>query len=115
MITVTLQWPDPKLNPNKRLHWAPKAKATKAARERAFWLTTEQLRGKQPVFQTQIMIDVEFYPPDRRKRDRTNCEAMMKAYFDGMADALKVNDIRFSPRYTMRDPVPGGKITVNIN
>ena len=36
----------------------------------------------------------------------------MKPYFDGIADALKVNDSRFLPSYLFGEPVAGGKVVV---
>ena len=51
-----------------------------------------------------IRISVTFYPPDRRG-DRLNYPIRMKAYWDGIADALGVNDRRFLPVYHFAEPV----------
>jgi crossover junction endodeoxyribonuclease RusA len=61
-----------------------------------------------------IRLLVTFCPPDKRHRDRTNCEASMKSAFDGIADALGVNDRRFEPTYRWGEPVAGGAVTVEI-
>ena len=59
-----------------------------------------------------IRIGITFYPPDRRG-DRVNFPARVKPYFDGIADALKINDSRFLPSYHFAEPVKGGgKIVV---
>jgi crossover junction endodeoxyribonuclease RusA len=38
----------------------------------------------------------------------------MKPYYDGIADALKVNDSRFLPTYHYAEPVEHGRIVVSI-
>lgn len=47
-----------------------------------------------------IPINVFFYPPDNRRRDADNLVSSLKAVFDGIADALGVNDARFRQQYT---------------
>jgi crossover junction endodeoxyribonuclease RusA len=59
-------------------------------------------------------MTVTFHPPDNRRRDRTNMEASMKAGFDGMADAMGVDDNRFAPTYRKGEIVKGGKVVVTI-
>ena len=58
-----------------------------------------------------IRIIVTFYPASRRG-DRVNFPNRMKPYFDGIADALRVNDSRFLPSYLFAEPVKGGRVTV---
>jgi crossover junction endodeoxyribonuclease RusA len=53
-----------------------------------------------------IEIRVEFYPPNKRG-DRINFPNRMKPYFDGIADALRVNDSRFLPTYVFGEPGAG--------
>lgn len=60
-----------------------------------------------------IRVIVTFYPPNRRG-DRVNFPNRMKPYFDGMADALKVNDSRFLPTYYFAEPVAGGRVVVVV-
>ncbi len=50
-----------------------------------------------------IIVRIRFYPPDKRG-DRINFPIRMKPYFDGIADALKVNDTRFLPIFEFYDP-----------
>lgn len=58
-----------------------------------------------------IRVIVTFYPPDRRG-DRVNFANRMKPYFDGIADALKVNDSRFLPAYHFAEPVKDARVVV---
>jgi crossover junction endodeoxyribonuclease RusA len=60
-----------------------------------------------------IRVSVTFYPPDRRG-DRVNYPNRMKAYFDGIADALKVNDRRFLPTYHFAEPVSNARVVIVI-
>ncbi len=60
-----------------------------------------------------IVVSVAFYPPDRRG-DRINFPNRMKPYFDGIADALKVNDNRFLPRFLFCQPEKPGRVEVRI-
>lgn len=115
MIQIELPWPDRALWPNSyRPHWAVKAKATKAARDMAWGFTLEQLKGRQRPSNAAHLI-WEFYPKTKRVPDRTNCIISTKAWEDGIADALGVNDRFFEATYLMREPVKGGKVVVTIS
>lgn len=50
-----------------------------------------------------IRVSATFYPPNRRG-DRINFPNRMKAYWDGIAEALGVNDSRFVPAYHFAEP-----------
>lgn len=94
MIELVLGWPPKELSPNARLHWAQLARAKKKYREACWATTLEQQPG--PVPSGQLVLELEFFPPNRRTHDRDNLTARMKAGLDGMADALKIDDSRFS-------------------
>ena len=61
-----------------------------------------------------IRVIVAFYPPDNRG-DRINFPNRMKPYFDGIADALKVNDKRFLPVFQFGEPEKPGKVVILID
>lgn len=113
-VIVTLPWPPSILSPNARPHWAALAKARKAYRAECM-VVARNAGVYDPSPEGPILMDVWFYPPDRRGRDRTNCEASLKAAFDGLADAMGVNDIRFAPQYFMGPPVKGGAVEIIIS
>lgn len=101
---IILAWPDKVLNPNWKGHWTIKAKATKAARTAAGWETKaskDKVDGDGAIY-----LHVYFFPPDNRRRDGTNMLASLKAAFDGIADALGVNDIRFHVAYEVCGKMP---------
>tara|TARA_Y100000310_G_scaffold338756_1_gene429349 strand:- start:387 stop:758 length:372 start_codon:yes stop_codon:yes gene_type:complete len=63
------------------------------------------------------VIALTVYPKPRGPApDKDNTIAACKAYFDGIADALKVNDRRFdAPHVTISEQrVQGGRITFHI-
>jgi crossover junction endodeoxyribonuclease RusA len=108
VASIKLPWPAKELSPNyrSRSHW-PKTKAIAAARLAAWILTLEaKAEGK--------LISFTFHPPDNRHRDGDNMIASAKAYQDGIAQALKVDDKHFRPSYIFADPVPGGLIEARI-
>ena len=83
-------------------------------REWARLATLEALGGTpDEIGLGDIRVIVTFYPPNRRG-DRVNFPNRMKPYFDGIADALKVNDSRFLPQYQFAEPVKDGKVVVVI-
>lgn len=93
MNAIKLPFPARELQPNARVHYLTKSRFTKMARHDAFWATKDsgiKIKGSGEIFITLI-----FRPPNNRPRDRDNLMAACKAYADGIADALKVNDSRF--------------------
>lgn len=70
----------------------------------------DMVEGDGPIY-----LHVYFYPPDDRRRDSTNMLASMKAAFDGIADGLGVNDIRFHVTYEVcRKLPPHGAVKIVI-
>ena len=110
--SVRLTWPDRASHPNSRGHWSKRAKANKAMREAAYYLTLgAKLKAPE---NGDISVVLTFYPPDRRQRDRDNLLSNCKAYLDGIADALGVNDSRFIPTIRMADET-GGYVLAEIH
>jgi crossover junction endodeoxyribonuclease RusA len=92
-MTITLPLPSKGLSPNARLNWRAKHRLTKAARARARLTTLAHTatHGK-PTTERPLNYRVQFYWPDARKRDDDNAIAALKAYRDGIADALNIDD-----------------------
>ncbi len=118
MSVVELPWPDKRLSPNARQHWAVVTKVKKLARADAATLTLASvpLCVRQAIKQgdERIPLKVVFYPPDNRRRDDDNMVASFKAARDGIADALGVDDRRFRPHYFFEDAVKPGRVVVEI-
>lgn len=89
------------------------AKAPVIAKHRD-WACTATRAAKPTVpDKGDIRIHVRFVPPDRRG-DRLNYWNRCKPYFDGIAQALKINDARFLPSMDFADPEKPGRVEVRI-
>lgn len=117
-ITVTLSWPDRRLNPNARIHHMAKAGVKKAAFDAAHWDTVQQVPSqlRQGLEQTDgpIMLALTFRPPDKRRRDLDNMLASCKAALDGLASGLRVDDYRFELTLRRGEPVKLGRVEVTL-
>lgn len=97
MVTVSLPIPDRCLSPNARSHWAVRSKAAKRQHAVAYCETAEVLHRPGVTFQPAETHGVRcrWFCRDRRRRDADNLLASMKHAFDGIAEALKVDDRTF--------------------
>lgn len=109
---IELPFPPASLSGHAKGHWRSKAAVTARYRRAAHMAVLAE--GVPIVPETgDIRIIVAFYPPNKRG-DRVNFANRMKPYFDGIADALGVNDSRFLPSYLFGEPVKLGKVVVEI-
>ena len=113
VYTLRLSWPDSRLASNARVHWRPKAAATKAARHEAWAIAKTRQLPTWP----EARLTFTFYPPDRRRRDMQNMPGMMKAYIDGIADAMGCDDNKFRCVWpeAFGDVVQGGSVRVEVS
>jgi len=98
-MILQLPYPHKSLWPNGRAHWGTKADQTRKHRAWAFHAAKAALpvcfkhNGERiPVRLTVSGKKTGALP------DADNCLASCKAYFDGIADALGVNDSLFDPQ-----------------
>lgn len=113
-ITITLPWYNYDLSPNGRLHHYAKAKLIKLARRDAELLVRSM---NPPKLTPPLFRHVEIYPPDKRRCDADNITGSLKATFDGIADALGLDDRLSSVTsgsWHVGPITPGGKIEVTI-
>lgn len=102
MSHILLPWPSRDVHPNSRPHFMAKARATKRMRRDAYYAAKAAgVRVDAP--EGPIAVKVTFYPPNKRKRDEDGCTASCKAYLDGIAEALGVDDNRFRLSYEFPD------------
>ncbi len=90
-IKITLPLPPKELSPNARGHWAAKARATKGYRQWA-WAEAVSTSGGRRFRWLAATAVATFYFPQRRRRDRDNLLASLKAAFDGITDAEIIAD-----------------------
>jgi crossover junction endodeoxyribonuclease RusA len=91
-MTITLPLPNKKLSPNGRVHWSAKHRLTKHARALAAIKTIAHIATHGKPNPTPTRYTLAFYFPDARQRDDDNAIASCKAYRDGIADALRIDD-----------------------
>lgn len=60
-----------------------------------------------------ILVSITFIPPHNRG-DRLNFPNRSKPYFDGLADALGVNDKRILPHFIYRAPEKPGRVIMQL-
>jgi crossover junction endodeoxyribonuclease RusA len=114
MITVRLPWPHAALSPNSRIHHMVRARKAKSAKISAWSLAYEAGVRRQDA--TPRTLTFSFHPPTRRRMDLDNVIASCKAYIDGLACALGIDDSKIAMRFPERlgEPVKGGAIVVEV-
>ena len=113
-MIITLPWPPSSLSGQNNGDWRSKASIVKKYRSDARLATIAVMKG-HTIPEGDIASSVDFYPPDRRS-DRLNYPNRMKPLFDGISDALMVNDKRFSiPTYFVHEPTKRPRVVVTIH
>lgn len=108
---IELPFPPAALSGHHNQHWRKLQPVKKKHRE---WARLATLAAGPRVPETgDIRVSVTFYPPDRRG-DRTNYPNRCKPYFDGIADALDVNDRRFLPVFHYAEPVKNARVVICV-
>lgn len=111
-LVIVLPWPAKALHPNARSHWAPKAKAVKAARREAWGAAMEAGLGR--IKADSISVTAIFNPPDKHRRDEDGMFAACKSYFDGIADATGIDDSRWTFAMRTEEPRKPGSVRIEI-
>ena len=108
---IELPWPDAALAGHSSKHPWVMRPIIKKHREWAEKAT----RAAMPIVPAEgdIRVSATFYPPHNRG-DRVNYPNRLKPYWDGIADALKVNDRRFLPSYHFAEPVADARVAIVI-
>lgn len=113
-VTLTLPFPAKILWPNGRGHWAEKARAVKSHRRTA-WASALEAGLTRDASIARVSLAVTVHPKTRNPIDRDNCVSSLKAYIDGIADALGVDDQSFdTPSISFGEPVKGGLMTLTV-
>lgn len=113
---IELAYPHKALWPNGRAKW-PQVSREKKSHRRAAWLATLEAFGVGAAWDGgQVKLAYTVHPkPTGPLPDLDNTLAAMKAYQDGIADALKLNDAHFAmPTVTFGERCKGGKVVVNL-
>jgi hypothetical protein len=63
-----------------------------------------------------VSVVTTFFPPDRQPRDEDNLKARCKAIYDGIADAIGIDDRHFRHQpVVIGEPVKGGRVVVELS
>lgn len=109
---IELPWPPNELSGHHNVHWRVLQPIKKKHRTWAA-LATLAADITAPEGGGDIRVSATFYPPDKRT-DRVNMPTRLKPYWDGIADALKVNDRRFLPSFHYAEPVKNACVIILI-
>ena len=109
--TIVLPWPPRDLHPNARPHHMARARAAKAYRTQAMWIAKAAEIPAAP--EGEIMLDVRFHPPSNRG-DTDGMFSACKSAFDGIADAIGVNDRRFAFTVRRMEPSKNGAVFIDV-
>ena len=117
-MKVELPWPAAALSPNRKngRHWSA-VHDIKSKRLRDACNLTIQAMGKTGYVPPPgaLSLVLTFCPPDKRRRDLDNLQAAMKPDFDGVSQALGVDDQHFHPLTLRRgEAVKGGCVVLEI-
>ena len=121
-MRIELPWPAAVLAPNRKNghHWGS-VHSVKTQRKRdAHALTLQAVRSHichmPPSINANVNVSVTFHPPDRRRRDLDNLLAALKPDFDGISQAIGVDDQHFHPLTLRRgEIVKGGCVVVVLD
>ncbi len=111
-MAIELPYPARSLWPNARPHWAALSVAKRKARNDAYLAARAanlDLSGGE--YRPHITVHGLARGP---LPDKDNCVAAAKAYLDGIADALKVNDRHFAAPTVSFAPVRSGKFIITF-
>jgi len=108
---IELPFPPSSLSGHNKGHW--RNSSAIVAKHRAWAKAATQAARPEIPATGDIRVVTTFYPGDRRG-DRINFPNRMKPYFDGIAEALGVNDSRFVPAYHFAEPVKNGRVVIVI-
>lgn len=112
-FTIELPWPTRELFPNARVHWAKKSNAVKRHKAHARLETCKMGAFANPT--GRIFWRLDWFPPDRRRRDEDNVIAACKSYLDGVSQALQADDCRFRLREIEdHEPMKEGRLKLTF-
>lgn len=119
-FTVELSFPDSALmqNRNAGKHWGFSHPAKVAQHDEAYLLTRQAIvtSGFEADAQRKYRVEMEFNPPDKRRRDVSNLHAACKAMLDGIAEAMGIDDSRFvQHEQRMGDMHRIGRVVVKVS
>lgn len=118
MTAIFLPWPPREASPNasRAIPEAVKDAKKGAHKTQAYYLTKQAMKCRLWHNDGPIALRLTFHPPNRNRRDLDNCVASLKAGLDGVAQAMGVDDSRFTWTATIGEPAPPfGHVIVEVD
>lgn len=117
MNELILPWPSKDLSPNARVHWGTRRRAVAAAKQTAFVLALKAGWKGQQLPAGRLHLWIDFYQqPGKVMPDDDNLLGRFKAYRDGIAEALGIDDRLFvSHPMTHEERRKGGQVVVRLS
>jgi crossover junction endodeoxyribonuclease RusA len=94
MMTAYFPFPDPKLSPNARGHWAPIARVKKAYKGDCIKSLWAERIGK--IDADKMHVQYTFFPPAKHGYDLDGLDSRMKYGTDAIAHVTGINDRHFT-------------------
>ncbi|WP_367345726.1 hypothetical protein [Stenotrophomonas bentonitica] len=115
-LELVLPWPHKDLSPNARPKWRDKARAVKNARHTAMLLAFRAGWKGMPLPEGRLILWIDCYQaPGKKLPDDDNMVGRCKAYRDGIAQLLGIDDGRFTSRPRVHDERrPRGQVVIRI-
>lgn len=119
-LEFELPWPNKKLSPNARTHWAALAGAKSEYKRNAQLITANAILAAQLAWKnrpdwSRAKIQLVFCPPKNFAYDLDNALARLKSGIDGIANALAVDDVGFSYDLQRGEKFPPcGRVLVRV-
>jgi crossover junction endodeoxyribonuclease RusA len=95
IVEICLPWPSSTMSPNSRVHWSTRWKHVRQYRFLAACIVRKHYPTPPSWVSRPMRVTTTFYAPSRRRQDVDNMQARMKAAYDGIADALCIDDSLF--------------------
>lgn len=112
---ISLPFPDKILWPNGRGHHMAKHRAFQKHKQWAYYATLDALPGCFQHKGETVRLRYTVTPKTAHPIDKDNAVAAMKAFQDGIALALKMDDSAFeTPEITFAKPEKPGRVEVTL-
>lgn len=115
-ITIELSWPERALWPNARPARQAKAAVARQGKNEAYVVTLAALAGQSFAWgDATLPVRIVGHKPAEHGQDRDGLLAACKSRLDGVALALRLNDVFFDPRVEWgTNCPPNGALTIVV-
>lgn len=98
-MIIRLDWPNPKLAPNRSngKFWGGLAAIKQKAKADAYILAKNATKGRKFKPDQDYPVSIVFLMPDKRRRDCDGMLSSLKSSLDGIAMAIGTDDQHFKP------------------